>query len=163
MSQDLWAMRKNKMRISWVWKMRNDHYGVRKKARKHGKWNLKQDLAAWKFGTQNLVATCTMTLRTNLEYFLKSSLNILYIISKLGKPRVQVLNAVQIRAEMNKLWSFEDNCAKLKGHFEMISKFKIQFEMTPNSISPTATLMFRLLYLDNCIRGTPSAKWAPQD
>ena len=32
--------------------MRNDHYGVRKKARKHGKWGMKQDSAAWKFRTQ---------------------------------------------------------------------------------------------------------------
>ena len=40
------------MRISWVWKMRNDHYGVRKKARKRVKWGMKQDLAAWKFRTQ---------------------------------------------------------------------------------------------------------------
>ena len=40
------------MRISWVWKMRNEHYGVRKKARKHGKWGMKQDSTAWKFRTQ---------------------------------------------------------------------------------------------------------------
>ena len=32
--------------------MRNDHYGVRKKARKHGKWGMKQDSAAWKFRTK---------------------------------------------------------------------------------------------------------------
>ena len=29
--------------------MRNDHYRVR---RKHGKWGMKQDSAAWKFRTQ---------------------------------------------------------------------------------------------------------------
>ena len=52
MSQDSWNVRKGKTRISWVWKMRNDHYGVRKKARKHEKWGMKQDLAAWKFRTQ---------------------------------------------------------------------------------------------------------------
>ena len=32
--------------------MINDHYGVRKKARKDGKWGMKQDLATWKFRTQ---------------------------------------------------------------------------------------------------------------
>ena len=52
MSQDSWTMRKGKTRISWVWKMRNNHYGVRKKARKHGKWGMKQDSVAWKFITQ---------------------------------------------------------------------------------------------------------------
>ena len=52
MSRDSWTIRKGKTRTSWVWKMRNDHYGVRKKARKHVKWGLKQDSAAWKFRTQ---------------------------------------------------------------------------------------------------------------
>ena len=52
MSQDSWTIRKGKTRTSWVWKMINDHYGVRKKARKHGKWDMKQDSAAWKFRTQ---------------------------------------------------------------------------------------------------------------
>ena len=32
--------------------MGNDHYGVRKKPRKHGKWGMKQNSAAWKFRTQ---------------------------------------------------------------------------------------------------------------
>ena len=32
--------------------MKNDHYGVIKKARKHGKCVMKQDSAAWKFITQ---------------------------------------------------------------------------------------------------------------
>ena len=46
---------------------------------------MKQDSTAWKFRTQNLVATCIMTLRINLEYFSKSILGILYIVLKLGK------------------------------------------------------------------------------
>ena len=29
-----------------------DHYGVRKKVRKHWKWGMKQDSVAWKFRTQ---------------------------------------------------------------------------------------------------------------
>ena len=45
-------MRKGKKMISWVWEMRNDHNGVRKKTRKHGKWGMKQDSAALKFRTQ---------------------------------------------------------------------------------------------------------------
>ena len=32
--------------------MINDHYEERKKARKNGKWGMKQDLVAWKFRTQ---------------------------------------------------------------------------------------------------------------
>ena len=86
MSQDSWTMR---TRISWVWKMRNDHYGVRKKARKHGKWGMKQDSVAWKFRTQNLMVTYTLTLRTNLEHFPESILYILYIILNLGNLGVQ--------------------------------------------------------------------------
>ena len=89
MSQDSWNMRKGKTRISWVWKMRNNHYGVRKKARKHGKWGMKQDSVAWKFRTQNMIVTYTLLLRTNLEHFLESILYIPYIISKFGKSGVQ--------------------------------------------------------------------------
>ena len=44
---------------------------------------------AWKFGIENLVATCTLDLRQNLEYFMKSILGILYIVSKLKKLEVQ--------------------------------------------------------------------------
>ena len=77
------------MRISWVWKMRNDHYGVRKNTRKHGKWGMKQDSVVWKFRTQNLVIAYTLTLRTNLEHFKESILYIIYIILKLGKSGVQ--------------------------------------------------------------------------
>ena len=58
---------------------------------------------------------------------------------------------------MKKLRLFEENYTKLKGHFEMISKFnlrfgnttyefEIHFKMTPIPNSPTTTLMFRLLY-----------------
>ena len=78
-----------KTRISWVWKMRNDHYGLRKKARKLGKWGMKQDSTAWKFRTQNLVVTYIMTLRKNLEHFSESILDIPYILSKIEKSEVQ--------------------------------------------------------------------------
>ena len=45
---------------------------------------------AWKFGIgQNLMITCTLMLRQTLEYFLKSILGILYIISKLEMSGVQ--------------------------------------------------------------------------
>ena len=89
MSQDSWTVRKGKTRISCIWKMINDHYGVRKKARKHGKWGMKQDSVAWKFRTQNLVIAYTLNLRTNLEHFIESILYIIYIILKLGKSEVQ--------------------------------------------------------------------------
>ena len=89
MSQDSWTIRKGKMRISWVWKMRNDHYGVRKKARKQGKWGMKRDSAVWKFRTQNLMTIYTLTLKINLEHFPKSILDILYIVLKLRKSGVQ--------------------------------------------------------------------------
>ena len=61
----------------------------RKKARKHGKWGIKQDSTAWKFRTQNLVVTYTLTLRTNFENLLESILDIIYIVSNLGKSEVQ--------------------------------------------------------------------------
>ena len=64
-------------------------------------WN-KIHQVAWKFRTQNLVI-CTLILRKNLEYFLKSILFMLYIVLKLGKSEGNALNGVQIGVEMKKL------------------------------------------------------------
>ena len=64
-------------------------------------WN-KIHQVAWKFRTQNLVI-CTLILRKNLEYFLKSILFMLYIILKLGESEGNALNGVQIGVEMKKL------------------------------------------------------------
>ena len=42
--------------------MRIDHYGIRNKTRKHRQWGMSQfNKFEWKLGTQNLVATSTMT------------------------------------------------------------------------------------------------------
>ena len=80
---------------------------------------MKQDSAAWKFRTQNLVVTYTLNLRKNLEHFLESILDILYIFQILGSQESNASNSVQIGVEMKKLWPFEDNYAKLKDHFEI--------------------------------------------
>ena len=61
---------------------------------------------AWKFGTQNLVATCTLTLRKHLEYFPKSILGKLYIASKLWKSRTQCFKCCA-----NQNWNGEVMCA----------------------------------------------------
>ena len=58
---------------------------------------MKQDSAAWKFRTQNLKTTCTLTLRTNLEYLLKSILGILSFQSSRNQES-NALNSVQIGA-----------------------------------------------------------------
>ena len=42
-----------------------------------------------------------------------------------GSQESNASNGLQIGAEMKKLWPFEDNCTKLEGHFEMISKFNL--------------------------------------
>ena len=120
MSQDSWTIRKCNKRISWVWKMINNHYGVRNKARKHGKWGMKQDSVAWKFRTQNLMVTYTLTLRTNLEHFPESILYILYIISNIEKSRVQHFKRCENRSWNKKVitiwkqlhqvyWSFRND------------------------------------------------------
>ena len=89
----------------------------------------------------------------------KVHLDILHISFRSSRSQESnASNDVQIKIEMNKLWSFEDNYAKLKDHFEiqliiwnLTYEFEIQFEMTPILNSPTATLMFCFLYLSNCI------------
>ena len=81
-------MRKDKTRISWIWNMRNDHYGVRKKARKNGKWGMKQDSAAWKFRTQKSDGNIYYDFENKFEAIDGVILYIPYIVSKLGKSRV---------------------------------------------------------------------------
>ena len=71
-------------------------------------------------------------------------------------------NGAQIRVEMKKLWPFEDNCAKLKDHFEMISKFNLWIRNDPNfefthcnfDVSPPPC---QELHLGHSI----CSKWAP--
>ena len=120
MSQDSWTMRKGKTRISWVWNMRNDHYGVKKKERKHGKWSMKQDSVAWKFRTQKPDDNIYFDLEENLEYFPESILYILYIISNIEKSRVQHFKRCENRSWNEKVmtiwkqlhqvyWSFRND------------------------------------------------------
>ena len=44
----------------------------------------------------------------------------IFFFRSLGIQESNALNDVQIRVEKKKLWPFEDNCTKLKGHFKMI-------------------------------------------
>ena len=160
MSQNSLNIRKGKTRILWVWKMRNDHYGVR---RKHGKWGMKQDSTAWKFRTQKSNGIIYSDFEDKFRALSGAHyIHTIYSFWSSGSQESNASNGVQIGAEMKKLWPFADNCTKLEGHFEMISKFnlwsrnstyefKIHFEMTLISNSPTATLMFHLIYLGNCI------------
>ena len=113
-------MRKGKKRISWVWKMRNDHYGVRKKVRKHGKWDMKQDSTAWKFRTQNMVVTYTLTLRTNFELFLEFILDIIYIVSKLGGLGFQSFKqCAKLKLKWRSYGHLETTAQSWNGHFKI--------------------------------------------
>ena len=159
-------MRKGKKRISWVWEMRNDHYGVRKKTGKHGKWGVKQDLAAWKFITQNLVATYIVTLKTNLAYFLKSILDIPYISSKLRKSKVQYFKWCTIRSWNEEVMAIWRQLHKAKGPFR--NDFKIQLMNSKSNsklpqfqIHPLPLWCFASSTFGNCILGTSSALSGP--
>ena len=59
------------------------------------------------------------------------SSNYAYYISfqSSGSQESNALNGLQIRAEMKKLWPFEDNYVNLKGHFETISNSTCEFEI----------------------------------
>ena len=74
---------------------------------------------AWKFGTQNLVVTCTLTLRQHLEYFLKSILASYISFRKSRSQESNTLNGVQIIAEIRKLCTVEANRSKRKVEFEI--------------------------------------------
>ena len=56
---------------------------------------------------------------------MESIVYILYIFRSLGSQESNTSNSLQIGAKMKKLRPFEDNCTKLEGHFEMISKFNL--------------------------------------
>ena len=94
---------------------------------------------------KNLMTVYTLNLRINLEYFSKSILYMLYIVSKLRKSGAQRFKCVQIGAEMKKLWPFKNNYAKLKGHFEMNSKFNLWIR---NSLWNDANFEFTHCHFD---------------
>ena len=59
---------------------------------------MKQDSTAWKFGTHNLVAICTLALREILEYFLKSILGKLYyIFQEIRNPMLQMMHESKLK------------------------------------------------------------------
>ena len=103
MSQDSWNVRKGKTMISWVWKMRNDHYGVRKKAKKRGKWGMKQDSVAWKFRTQKSNCIIYSDFENKFRVLPRvHCIYILYIVSKLEKSGVQ-----RFKQCVNRSWNEE--------------------------------------------------------
>ena len=104
---------------------------------------------------KNLMELYTLILRTNLEYFLESIVYILYIVSKFRKSKVQ-----RFKWFVNQSWNEEVMAIWRQLHQVGRSfrnstyEFKIHFKITPISNSPTTTLMFLLLYLENCIYST---------
>ena len=156
MSQDSWNLRKGKTRISWVWKIRNDHYGVRKKARKRGKWGMKQDLVAWKFRTQKSNDIIYSDFENKFRALHR--VHCIYTIYRfevweVRSPTLQTVYKSELK------WRSYGHLKTTVPSWRVISKwfrnstyeFEIHFEMTSISNSPTASLMFRLLYLGNCI------------
>ena len=156
MSQDSWTIRKGNMRISWVFKMRNDHYGVRKKAKKHGKWGIKQDSAAWKFRTQKSDGIIYSDFEDKFRTLL--GVHCIHTIYRFESWEVRS-PTLQTTCKSKLKWRSYGHLKTIAPNWRVISKwfqnstyeFEIHFEMTPISNSPTTTLMFRLLYLGNCI------------
>ena len=81
---------------------------------------------------KNLMAIYTLTLRTNLEHFLKSIIYILYIFSKLGKSAVQRFKRFANRSwneEVMAIWrQLHQTGVSFRNYFEtqlMISKFNL--------------------------------------
>ena len=147
------------MRTSWVWKMINDHYGVRNKARKHEKWGMKQDSAAWKFRTQKSDGN----IYSNFEdkFGALSIVHFIYTIYRF-KTREVRSPMLQTVCKSKLKWRSYGHLKTTAPSWRVISKwfwnstyeFEIHFEMTPILNSPTATLMICLLYPGNCIYST---------
>ena len=83
---------------------------------------MKQDLAVWKFRTQKFDDIIYSDFEDKFGVLLGVHFIHTIYFFKSESQDSNASNGVQIRAEMKKLWPFEDNCTKLKGHFEIISK-----------------------------------------
>ena len=148
--------------------MRSDYYWIRKKARKHDKWIMKQDSTTWKIRTQNLVATYTLILRINLEKFTKSILIIPYIILKLRKLEVQCFKQCTNQSwneEVMAIWIQPCKVERpFRNYFEiqlMNSKSNSKlpnFEVTHYHFDASPLLPWEL-YLGHSIH----PKWVPND
>ena len=133
-------VRKGKTRISWGWRMINDHYGVRKKARKHGKWDMKQDLAAWKFRTQKSDGIIYSDFEdkfgalSGVHYIYT-----LYIVSKLGKSGVQLFKRFANRSWNEEVMTIWKQLHKVEGSFRNHSEIQLM-----NSKSTSKWHQFRI-------------------
>ena len=125
-------MRKGKTRISWVWKMRNDHYGVRKKARKHEKWGMKQDSTAWKFRTQKSDGNICFEFEDKFGALSRVYLYILYVILNLGNSRVQLFKRCANRSWNEEVMTIWKQLHKVEGSFRNHSEIQL---MNSKSIS----------------------------
>ena len=79
---------------------------------------------AWKFRTQNLVATYALNLRKNLQHFSKSILVKPYIFQRSRSQKSNATNGVQIKAKIRKLCTFEANWLEKDAEFEIHSTFR---------------------------------------
>ena len=145
-------MRKDKTRISWVWKMRNDHYGIRKKARKHGKWGMKQYSVAWKFRIQKYDGNIYSNFKDKFGEII--GVHFIHTIYHFEAWKVKYLT-LQIVCKLKLKWKSYGHLKTTAQSWKVISKwfwnstyeFETHFEMTPILNSPTSNLMFCLIYL----------------
>ena len=112
--------------------MRNDHYGVRKKAIKQGNEAWSKIQLHGNLELKNLMSLYTLTLRKNLEHFLESIIYILYIVSKLGKSGVQHFKRFANRSWNKEVMAIWRQLHQVGGSFRndleielMISKFNL--------------------------------------
>ena len=107
---------------------------------------------------KNLMVFYTLNLKTNLEHLLESILYILYHFKawEVSSPTLQTVCKSKLK------WRSYGHLKTIAPSWRVILKwfrnstyeFKIHFKVTPILNSPTATLMFCLLYLGNCIYST---------
>ena len=143
MSQDSWTVRKSKTRISWVFKMRNNHYRVRNKARKHGKWGMNQDSTTWKFRTQKYNGIIYSEFEDKFR-----ALSGVYYILTLYRFKAREVRSLTLKmvCKLELKWRSYGHWKTTAPRWRVISKwfrnstyeFEIHFEMTPMLNSPTA-------------------------
>ena len=147
--------------------MINDHYRVRKKARKHGKWGLKQDSSSCT-KIKNSKSGGNMYSEFEEKFGVFSEFYFVHTIYhfeswEVRSPTLQTVCKLELK------WRSYDNlntiAQSLKGHFKMILKSNLWIR---NPILNDLSFEFthchfdvHILYLKKCFKGTSSTLNGP--
>ena len=113
------------MRMSWVWEMRIDHYGVRNKPHKHGQWGMKQIHELWNSKSGgNMYSYFETKFRALSELYFGKTIYHLEDL-EVQNPTLQIICKLDLK------WGSYVHLKQI-GQRRMLSlKFTVHFELIP--------------------------------